>query len=69
MDRGHLRHPQGQLSLEQHGARNADGLYARVGQRLLAMAAAIWHNTHIGAPRTRSLIAYDQDCGCTDRFR
>lgn len=41
----------GQLSLEQHGA--------RVGQRLLAMAAAIWHNTHINAARKRSLIAYD----------
>ena len=31
----------GQLSLEQHGARRASGLYARVGQRLLALAAAI----------------------------
>ena len=49
----------GQLSLEQHGARHTDGLYARVGQRLLAMAAAIWHNTHINAPHKRSLIAYD----------
>lgn len=25
----------------------------------LAMAAAIWHNTHIGVLRKRSLIAYD----------
>lgn len=49
----------GQLSLEQHGARRPAGLYARVGQRLLAMAAAIWHNTLTGAPRKRSLIAYD----------
>ena len=49
----------GQLSLEQHGARRASGLYARVGQRLLAMAAAIWHNTLTGAPTRRSLIAYD----------
>jgi hypothetical protein len=49
----------GQLSLEQHGARRPDGVYARVGQRLLAMAAAIWHNTLIDAPRKRSLIAYD----------
>ena len=49
----------GQLSLEQHGARRPDGIYARVGQRLLAMAAAIWHNTLIDAPRKRSLIAYD----------
>jgi hypothetical protein len=38
------------LSLEQHGARQSDGLYSRVGQRLLAMAAAIGHNTTIGAP-------------------
>ena len=49
----------GQLSLEQHGARRASGLYARVGQRLLALAAAIWHNTLTGAPTKRSLIAYD----------
>jgi Transposase DDE domain len=49
----------GQLSLEQHGARRHTGIYARVGQRLLAMSAAIWHNTLIGAPSKRSLIAYD----------
>lgn len=48
-----------QLSLEHHGARRRDGIYARIGQRLLAMAAAIWHNTLIGAPSKRSLIAYD----------
>lgn len=49
----------GQLSLEAHGARQHAGIYARVGQRLLAMAAAIWHNTLTGQPRQRSLIAYD----------
>ncbi|PPA57292.1 IS982 family transposase [Micromonospora chalcea] len=49
----------GQLSLEQHGARRRHGIYARVGQRLLAMATCIWHNTDTGAPRKRSLIAYD----------
>jgi hypothetical protein len=49
----------GQLSLEHHGARRPAGLYARVGQRLLAMAAAIWHHTLTGAPHKRSLIAYD----------
>ena len=49
----------GQLSLEQHGARQRHGLYARVAQRLLAMAACIWHNTNIGATGKRSLIAYD----------
>ncbi|MFC7548909.1 IS982 family transposase [Plantactinospora sp. GCM10030261] len=49
----------GQLSLERHGARRPAGLFARVGQRLLALAAVIWHNTTIGAPNLRSLIAYD----------
>lgn len=49
----------GQLSLEQHGARTASGVFARVAQRILAMAAAIWHNWAIDAPVKRSLIAYD----------
>lgn len=49
----------GQLSLERHGARKIDGLIARVSQRLLALAACIWHNHAIGAPNRRSLIAYD----------
>jgi hypothetical protein len=37
------------------------GRLGRVGiaQRVLAMAAAIWHNNQTGAPTTRSLIAYD----------
>lgn len=48
-----------QLGLERHGARRHDGLFARVGQRLLAVAAVIWHNINIGAPNPRSLIAYD----------
>jgi hypothetical protein len=49
----------GQLSLEEHGARTDLGIYTRTAQRLLAMAAAIWHNWAIGAPDKRSLIAYD----------
>jgi hypothetical protein len=49
----------GQLSLEEHGARTDLGVYTRTAQRLLAMAAAIWHNWAIGAPRKCSLIAYD----------
>jgi hypothetical protein len=49
----------GQLTLEDHGGRTLAGVYARVGARLLALAAAIWHNWHIGAPVKRSLIAYD----------
>ncbi|OAH09858.1 transposase DDE domain protein [Streptomyces jeddahensis] len=34
----------GQLSLEQHSGRTLAGVFARTGQRLLALAAAIWHN-------------------------
>ncbi|MFC8716618.1 IS982 family transposase, partial [Kitasatospora sp. NPDC057198] len=49
----------GQLGLEQHGGRTIEGLGARVGQRLLAMTCAIWHNRTTGRPVTRSLIAYD----------
>lgn len=47
-----------QLSLERHGAHTPAGLWARVCQRLLALAAAVWHNWEIGEPG-RSLIAYD----------
>jgi Transposase DDE domain len=49
----------GQLTLEQHGGRTTEGVYARVAARLLALAAGIWHNWLTGAPRKRSLIAYD----------
>ncbi|KWW97869.1 transposase [Carbonactinospora thermoautotrophica] len=49
----------GQLDLEQHGGRTFEGVAVRVAQRILAMAAAIWHNHTIGAPTARSLIAYD----------
>jgi Transposase DDE domain len=49
----------GQLSLEAHGARTTESLYARTAQRLLALAAAIWHNRNTAAPTARSLIAYD----------
>jgi hypothetical protein len=49
----------GQLTLEQHGGRTLQGVKARVGARLLALAAGIWHNWLIDAPRKRSLIAYD----------
>jgi DDE family transposase len=49
----------GQLDLERHGGRTTGGVYARITQRLLAMAATIWHNWAISAPAKRSLIAYD----------
>lgn len=48
----------GQLSLERHNGRKIDGVIARISQRLLALAATIWHNNLIGQPG-RSLIAYD----------
>jgi hypothetical protein len=49
----------GQLTLEAHGGRTLPGACARVAARLLALAAAIWHNWRIGATVKRSLIAYD----------
>lgn len=48
-----------QLALERHGGRTPAGVYARVAQRLLALAAAIWHNWRTSADNKRSLIAYD----------
>jgi hypothetical protein len=49
----------GQLDLERHGGRTTEGLYTRIAQRLLAMAACIWHNWATGQPAKRSLLAYD----------
>lgn len=47
----------GQLGLERHGARTLPGLCARVGLRLLALAAGLWHNAEIGTPG-RGFAAY-----------
>ncbi|HEV7936231.1 MAG TPA: IS982 family transposase [Actinomadura sp.] len=49
----------GQLDLEQHGGRTMEGVAVRVAQRILALAAAIWHNFQTGQPVNRSLTAYD----------
>ncbi|MGK2315873.1 IS982 family transposase [Gordonia rhizosphera NBRC 16068] len=49
----------GQLDLEHHGGRTIAGVCARIGQRVLAMTAAIWHNDRLGATIKRSLTAYD----------
>jgi hypothetical protein len=49
----------GQLGLEQHGGRSLAGVHARVGLRLLALAACIWFNWQLGAEHKRSLVAYD----------
>ena len=46
------------LSLERHGARTLPGLCARIAQRLLALATAIWHNHHVGHHPARSLVCY-----------
>jgi hypothetical protein len=48
-----------QLDLERHGGRTVSGVIARVWQRLLALAAVIWHNENTGKPVLRSLVAYD----------
>lgn len=49
----------GQLDLEAHGARTPAGVFTRIAQRLLAMAAGIWHNWTTGVTSKRSLIAFD----------
>jgi Transposase DDE domain len=40
----------GQLTLERHGGRTHTGLAARIALRLLALAAALWHNQLINQP-------------------
>jgi hypothetical protein len=48
----------GQLSLERHGAHTMPGLITRIAQRLLALAASLWHNWNTDQPG-RHLTAYD----------
>lgn len=48
-----------QLDLERHGGRTIAGVAARVLQRVLALATAIWHNDHSSQLVLRSLTAYD----------
>lgn len=49
----------GHLSLERHGARSLQGLCARISQRLLALAACIWHNHHVDHTPRRAITCYD----------
>lgn len=49
----------GQLDLEQHHGRTLTGVFTRIAQRLLALAAGIWHNWTTDVTNKRSLIAYD----------
>jgi hypothetical protein len=48
-----------QLGLERHGAHTIQGVWIRVAQRLLALAAGVWFNWQLDAPVKRSLVAYD----------
>ena len=48
-----------QLSLERHGGRTPSGVYARIAQRLLALAACIWNNWRTSLDGKRSLTHYD----------
>jgi hypothetical protein len=48
-----------QLGLEQHRGRILGGVFVRVGQRLLALAAVVWFNWQLGVADKRSLVAYD----------
>ena len=47
-----------QLSLERDGGRTPGGVWARICQRVLALAAGVWHNWQHGQPG-RSFTAYD----------
>jgi hypothetical protein len=49
----------GQLGLERHGGRTLQGVGTRIAQRLLALAAAVWHNWATHSDNKRSLTAYD----------
>ena len=46
------------LSLERHGGRTLQGVWARICQRVLALAIGVWHNWQTGQPG-RSFTAYD----------
>lgn len=48
-----------QLGLEGHRGRTLPGVFTRIAQRLLALAAGIWNNWTTDRPAKRSLIAYD----------
>jgi hypothetical protein len=54
----------GQLSLEHHGGHSPEGVWVRVCQRVLALAAGVWHNWLLWHARKidtpgRHLTAYD----------
>jgi Transposase DDE domain len=48
-----------QLGLERHGGRTLGGMFVRVAQRLLALAAGVWFNWQLNVEDKRYLLAYD----------
>ena len=48
-----------QLGLEQHRGRTLGGVFVRVAQRVLALAASVWRNGQLDVADKRSLLAYD----------
>ena len=48
----------GQFSLERHGGHTPEGVWTRVCQRVLALAAGCWQNRPVGQPG-RGFTAYD----------
>jgi hypothetical protein len=49
----------GQVHLEDHGARIPVRVFTRVAQRLLTLAAGIWHNRTTGITSEKTSIAFD----------
>ena len=50
MHRVDLLDPQNLLGLKRHRARTLHGLRARIATNLLALAAGVWLNHHLGRP-------------------
>jgi len=48
-----------QLDIERHRGKTIAGVCTRIAQRVLALAAVIWHNDNLGLSVRRSLTAYD----------
>jgi hypothetical protein len=48
-----------EIGLSSVGGRTLGGVFVRVAQRLLALAAAVWFNWQLGVQDKRCLLAYD----------
>jgi hypothetical protein len=47
--------------VESHDARSFEGIAIRVARRVLALAAAVWHNHRAGQAVSRSLTACNHE--------